>query len=135
VFFRVIRVFGNNTQSSGFIMDIMLERVSELIGPKHGATKELAEAIGVSANLITDWKSGLAKSYTKYAPQIAEYYGVSLDWLSGLTDEKEKPAIIKDSGLEAKKQLMLRLFDMVPPESQEMVIGMIEAALKSQGLL
>jgi transcriptional regulator with XRE-family HTH domain len=116
-------------------MDIMLQRILLLLGDRHGSVKELADFLGVSGNTVTNWKSGLAKSYTKYAPQIAEYYGVSLDWLSGLTDEKEKPAIIKDSGLEAKKQLMLRLFDMVPPESQEMVIGMIEAALKSQGLL
>lgn len=75
-------------------MDIMLQRIIHLIGPKHGATKELADAIGVSPNLVTDWKGGRAKSYTKYAPKIAEHYGVSLDWLSGLSDIKEKPLTV-----------------------------------------
>lgn len=77
-------------------MDIMLERLFQLIGSKHGAKKELADAIGIPANVITDWRAGRNKSYPKYAPQIAEYYGVSLDWLSGLTNDKgtkkEKPA-------------------------------------------
>ena len=70
-------------------MDIILERIIELIGKKHGATKDLAEALGISPNNITNWKNGYNKGYPKYLPQIAGYYGVSLDWLSGLSDEKE----------------------------------------------
>lgn len=75
-------------------MDIMLQRILETIPDKRGSKKALADAIGFPANLITDWKSGKNKSYPKYAPQIADYYGVSLDWLSGLTDEKEKPSAV-----------------------------------------
>ncbi|WP_312280757.1 helix-turn-helix transcriptional regulator [Oscillibacter sp.] len=70
-------------------MDIILQRIIELIGKKHGATKELAEALGISPNNITNWKNGYNKGYPKYLPQIAGYYGVSVDWLAGLSDEKE----------------------------------------------
>ena len=69
-------------------MDIMLQRILELIGTKHGAAQELVSALGLSKNAVTDWKSGKLKSYPRYAPQIADYYGVSLDWLSGLSDDK-----------------------------------------------
>ena len=69
-------------------MDIMLKRILELIGEVHGANKKLADFLGLAPNTVTEWKAGRAKSYTKYAPQIAEYYGVSLDWLSGLSDER-----------------------------------------------
>lgn len=69
-------------------MDIMLERILEIIPKKHGSIKELAEALGISGNNISDWKGGRNKSYRQYLPQIAGYYGVSLDWLSGLSDEK-----------------------------------------------
>lgn len=75
-------------------MDTMLQRILELIGNKRGAIKSLADHLGISGNNISDWKSGKNKSYRQYAPQIAEYYGVSLDWLSGLSDEKEKPLTI-----------------------------------------
>lgn len=74
-------------------MDIILERVIELLGRKHGATKELADTLGVSGGAITNWKNGHSKSYTKYLPQIADYYGVSLDWLSGRSEQKEKPSL------------------------------------------
>lgn len=67
-------------------MDIMLQRILELIPKKHGSKKELADAIGINSNSISEWKAGRAKSYPKYAPKIAEYYCVSLDWLSGKTD-------------------------------------------------
>ena len=33
-------------------MDIIVERISELIGKKHGAKKEFADAIGVSQNPV-----------------------------------------------------------------------------------
>lgn len=70
-------------------MDIMLQRILELIGDKHGATKQLAEAIEVSPNTISNWKSGTNKSYTKKADKIADYYGVSVDWLCGRSDDRE----------------------------------------------
>ena len=66
----------------------MLERILELVGTKHGAKKELTDALGLPSNLVTEWKQGRVKSYPKYAPQIADHYGVSMDWLSGKTDIK-----------------------------------------------
>jgi transcriptional regulator with XRE-family HTH domain len=73
-------------------MDIMLCRILELIGNEHGSTKRLATYLGISPNIITDWKAGRIKSYIKYATQIAEFYGVSLDSLYGagyVQQEKE----------------------------------------------
>jgi transcriptional regulator with XRE-family HTH domain len=69
-------------------MDVMLSRILLLIGSKHGAAQELVRAIGCPKNAVTDWKAGRSRSYKEYAPQIADYYGVSLDWLSGLSDDK-----------------------------------------------
>lgn len=70
------------------MLEVKLERVLELIGTRHGAAQELADAIDLPKNSVTGWRSGRLKSYKKYAPQIAEYYGVSLDWLSGRTDDR-----------------------------------------------
>jgi len=64
-------------------MDIMLERIRELIGYKHGAKKELADYLGINSNNVSAWLGGRSESYRKYAKQIAEYFGVSLDYLAG----------------------------------------------------
>lgn len=80
-------------------MDIILSRILALVGKKHGAKKELCDAINIKPNTVTEWEKGRSKSYPKYAPQIAAYYGVSLDWLTGLSDIKNPPAVSDEGKL------------------------------------
>ena len=70
-------------------MDIMLSRIRECMGPTHGAGKALADYLGVSPNVVTNWKNGSLKSYRKYIEQIAEFYHVPVSYLKGETDKKE----------------------------------------------
>ncbi|KAF5055024.1 hypothetical protein DSECCO2_381920 [anaerobic digester metagenome] len=81
-------------------MDIMLERILLSVGKKHGAKKELCDYLGLKANAVTEWEKGRNRGYTKYLPQIADYYGVSLDWLSGRSEQKENPPAISDEGID-----------------------------------
>lgn len=107
--------FGKSHKSRGIFMDIMCKRIFELVGNKHGAIKELAAAINVSGNLISDWKAGRAKSYPRYAPQIAAYYGVSLDWLSGATDDRAQkiaPSPEEDEASKLRQKVADKLNDM-----------------------
>lgn len=71
-------------------MDEVLKRIIDLIGPKHGASKLLADHLGIHPNVITNWKNGRNKSYRGYLPQIANYFGVSVDYLLG--NEEKTPA-------------------------------------------
>lgn len=48
-------------------MDILLERIIECIGPRHGAKKELAEHLGIHPNVITNWLN-TAKRLLKSMP-------------------------------------------------------------------
>lgn len=73
-------------------MDESLKRIVELIGPKRGAAKELADYLGFNANVITNWKNGRNKSYLRYLPEIAEFYGTTVEYLEGKTNEKSPPA-------------------------------------------
>ena len=104
-------------------MDIVLDRLIELIGNKHGAVKELATAIGVSGNLISDWKAGRAKSYMKYLPQIAGYYDVSLDWLSGLSDEREYKNSPADVSIDEARKNAIDILQGLSPEEIELVLA------------
>lgn len=95
-------------------MSIMLERVLQLANERHGSAIELCKALGVARNTVTEWKAGRSKSYTKYAPQIAAYYGVSLDWLSGATDDKEQKnaPTPKSEGSDTRRKIDMLLDDM-----------------------
>ena len=71
--------------------DIMLKITNELkLQKKRGS--DLAAFLGISKNVITDWKSGRIKSYTKYLHGIAQFLGVSVEYLRGETDIKKAPA-------------------------------------------
>ena len=108
-------------------MDILHKRIFELVGEQHGSIKSLADAIGVSGNLISNWKAGVSKSYTKYAPQIADYFGVSLDWLSGLSDDREiKKAPSKDEATNKKRAAAKARLDKLSEESIDKLMSMMD---------
>ncbi len=83
-------------------MNITLERILQCIGTRHGAAKELADALGINPQIITNWKCGNSRSYRNYIPEIAEHFGVSVDYLLG---NEEKPAAPKDDEPEVKETL------------------------------
>lgn len=76
-----------------------MNRILECMGPTHGAGKALADYLHISPNVITNWKNGSNRSYRKYIKQIADYFGVSVDYLLGY-EEKENPTTTEKSGLE-----------------------------------
>lgn len=93
-------------------MDITLERILSLMSRKedgkfvHGAKKEFADRLGVSNNLVSMWIAGTSKSYEQKLYQIADIYGVSVAWLKGETDEKQKTPTSEEGEL---KELLERL--------------------------
>lgn len=95
-------------------MSVMLERILELVGEKRGGAKELTDALNIRRNAVTEWKMGRNKSYPRYASQIAAYYGVSLDWLSGATDDKEQKnaPTPKSEGSDTRRKIDALLDDM-----------------------
>ncbi len=58
---------------------------------KNKKQKELTDYLGITKNAFTDWKSGRIKSYMKYLPQIAEFLGVSVDYLLNTDENKKSP--------------------------------------------
>ena len=81
---------------------------------KHIQQKELAEFLQIKN--VSDWKSGKSKSYTKYLPQIAEFFGVSVDYLLG----KEAAFEITD-----KEKLVIKAYRS-HPLLQEAIDRMLE---------
>ena len=103
-------------------MDILLERIVECIGPKHGAKKELAEHLGIHPNVITNWLNGRNKSYRRYVNEIASFYGVSVNYLLGESDQKEKAALPKENG---KVSEIMKLFVSLPEDKQAQALDFL----------
>lgn len=105
-------------------MDITLERILTLIPKKpdgkfvHGAKKEFASSIGYTdGQIVSMWENGTSSSYMGKLHEIAMKYNVSVEWLKGETDIKEKsPAGITD---EADEELVeiAKLLKQLSPEA------------------
>ena len=69
-------------------MDITLERIIEEMRTQEKKQFELTDFLGVNKNTFGNWKTGLNRSYLKYLYQIADFLGVSVEYLKGETDDK-----------------------------------------------
>ncbi len=120
----------------------------------------VAKEIGISSAAITAWKCNRERvPQDRLLKKIADYFGVSIDYLKGIEQtakieknpdeikltEGEKIMIdlirkvpveqqrqyILESALSQAEKALLELFRRVPVDKQSLVLGMIEAALKS----
>ena len=106
-------------------IDITLQRILSLIPRKpngkfvHGSQKEFAEKLNMPHNLVTMWVSGSSKSYMQKLYEISDKYNVSVEWLKGETDVKEKPA--PKNGDE-----FWELYMKLDPKKKQLIQNMIE---------
>lgn len=67
-----------------------VDRIFELMKENKLNAKEFALKVGVSQGNITDWKTGRAKPSTEALLKIAKAYNISVDYLLGNSDYKNK---------------------------------------------
>lgn len=96
-------------------------RVRELREARGMQQKELAIDLHVSQPTISDWESGRKVPSARSMQKIADYFGVSLDYLLGRNDEKEKlPA--QSEELSEKDKRLIDWFRSLPPEKQKAIL-------------
>lgn len=122
----------------------VIDNIVFLLKEQNKSQKELCDHLGITKNAFTDWKAGRIKSYTKHLPQIADFFGVSVDYLLGKEDKKEKlPAESEElirkllSGETNKMQILMYGGDgpkviEIPEGSEETVRAMLEALSKKK---
>jgi len=66
-----------------------VEKLLNLLGENNITRNKLAVATGISSGLIGDWVAGRKEPSLKNAVKIADYFGVSIDWLVGRTENPD----------------------------------------------
>lgn len=72
-------------------MDPILERIIQELQLHEKKQKDLTDFLGLTHNIFGNWKSGRNASYKKYLHAIADFLGVSVEYLRGETDIKQNP--------------------------------------------
>lgn len=85
-FFLKIRRSPRSGRAVGDMENIFGERLKELRRERGVGQVELAKGIGVSNGIISLWEHGLREPTLNNLVAIAKYFGVSADYLVGLSD-------------------------------------------------
>lgn len=97
--------------------------------------KELADVLFVNQTAVSQWERGVTIPSPPILMKLSQMYGVSTDYLLGNDSvQKEKPTAEGDE-LTKDEETVIQLLRQVPEDRRDLVVNMIEAALKSQGLL
>jgi len=119
-------------------MEIMLQRILSLIPKKadgkyvHGAKKDFCERIGAPTNIVSEWEKGKTKSYRNYVYVIAAQYGVSVQWLTGESDEKEIAAAGSSDGLSDEESIFLDQFRLMSEEERKFLLAQMRGVTSSR---
>lgn len=75
-------------RKGGEELSVTSDRIFSLLQERGIEQKEFARQIGVSDKTVSAWKTGRAKSFTKYLPKITKFLGITADEL--LKEEKQR---------------------------------------------
>lgn len=67
-------------------MEIFAERLKELRNEKGLTQDQLAEATGLSQSALANWENGKRSPATYAVVILAKYFGVTTDYLLGMSD-------------------------------------------------
>lgn len=68
--------------------ELFCKKIIELRKQSGISQEAAAEAIGISSSALSSYESGMRKPKYEKVEKIADYYGVSVDYLLGETDEE-----------------------------------------------
>lgn len=64
-----------------------VEIITELLSKNHTSASKMMSELGFSSGLFSQWKSGKQEPSTEKLSKIAEYFGVTTDYLLGKEDD------------------------------------------------
>ena len=96
-----------------------LHRIINELKTNGKSQKDLTDFLGLKQSAFTDWKNGKTASYEKQLPRIAEYLGVSIDYLAGRTGSPETQKSPSPEGEGEKNVLDAEIMRVIAGKSDE----------------
>lgn len=100
---------------------------------------ELAEVIGCAHSCARNYVSGARIPPANVLPRIAKYYGVTTDYLLGLTNDREETSSTEHGGIDKDLYAVLGLFFAaytgLPEDVVNLLIDNKKAAPKTAAIL
>lgn len=78
----------------------MYQIFEKLLRERGVSAYKVAKATGISTGSLSDWKKGRSSPKADKLQKIADYFGVSVDYLLGATNAREEDSIEKEKRLD-----------------------------------
>lgn len=101
------------------------KRFYDLCISKGTKPNTVAKELGFSSAVCTQWKKGVQKPSAKKVSMLAEYFGVSTDYLLG-NDASDRPCTFAGRELTKDEAFLLSLYSKIPSQEQQRLIGRAE---------
>lgn len=86
----------------------------------------LVNELGISSGAIGRWKSGTLPNGETLL-KLAARLNCSVDYLLGVTDQKEKPTPVSEDGQNEKVQRFMALVEGLTSDQQELLLSQLQA--------
>lgn len=109
----------------------MAQRIKQLRQEKGLTLEQVADVVGVGKSTVRKWETGMIANMRRdKIADLAKALGTTPAYLMGWPEETgEKKNSPNQPELTEGEKAMLDLFRLVPEDKQQIVLGMIKAAL------
>ena len=112
------------------------ERFKELRKSKKLKQWEMANILDTDRSTITKWETGKSKPAHEMMVTIADYFGVSTDYLLGVSDVREdlptnKKEPTNTDGLSDNKKALLTFAETVPEDKAAMILQVMKSIVEA----
>lgn len=90
----------------------MYEIYRELRDSKNAKDSDVAKATGITKSTFSDWKSGRSEPKKEKMQKIADYFGVTIEYIMTGVDKKRVPELTQKDEKDIAKRLEQTLEDL-----------------------
>ena len=111
-------------------MDTLYNRITQLCKEKGVSGSRMCLDVGLSKSTMSDLKNGRIKGISvPSAQKIAGYFGISVDELYGVEEQKNKP--INDDRLTEGQKRLYKFVENIPDDKVELVLNMMKVIVEN----
>ena len=114
----------------------MARKIKELRQARGLTLEQVANVVGVGKSTVRKWETGMIANMKRdKIADLAKALGTTPAYLMGWTEDnnKEENLSPEEPVLSEGEKMLLELFRQVPEDQQQLVLGMIRAALNMKG--
>ena len=105
------------------------ERYCILCKEQGSTPNGVAKKLGVASASVTQWKQGSVPRVETLA-RIADYFGVTVDYLTGKSEEKKQSVLPEENGLDEE---FIRSYSRLNETNRAQIDSLIQFLLSQQG--